>query len=279
MNRLFSVLFFLTLFLLPLKSVYPQTAVPYSPTTHSASYAYRSLSPYYVQQENESSCSLATITMIVNALLSQTATNFTPQTQKEVLERSHDRTWTKAVARGGPGITLNQCASILKKVLRAYGLHVPRVDVRHVSHPHPSKGLLHKALHLLASKKRLRCLLIANFDQSILIPIGTPVGHFSPLGDYNISSRHVLVMDVDREWTGPYWVKRSRLLRSLHTVDTDSRIYRGYLAIWIGKRELTKAEYTSPATPQCCGIYPQDPIPTSTVPSHRCAAKDIAFHS
>jgi hypothetical protein len=36
-------------------------------------------------------------------------------------------------------------------------------------------------------------------------------------------------MDVDKEWTGPYWVTQKALLKSLYTLDSEKRQYRGYI--------------------------------------------------
>jgi hypothetical protein len=91
--------------------------------------------------------------------------------------------------------------------------------------------VFNKALHSLASRKKLRTLIIVNFDQAVLLPIEGPCGHFSPLGDYNLHNHMVLVMDVDKDWTGSYWVKRSALLNSLHTQDSSRKTYRGYILI------------------------------------------------
>ena len=142
--------------------------------------------------------------MIVNALLSRTYPFFKQETQQEVLSSAHDRRWTKAVAQGGSGVSLDQFVRILKKLFHAYELGHINMRVNHVTHISSSKNKLRKALAKLASKTKLHVLIIANFDQSILIPIGEPAGHFSPLGDYRQVSKKVLVMDVDKQWTGSY---------------------------------------------------------------------------
>ena len=260
-----SCLIFLFALAPMLNGAYPKAAIPYTTEAPSRPCAFQALSPYYVQQETDSSCSLATVTMVVNALRSRITPHFTPSSQQEVLSRVHDRTWTKAVAQGGMGVSLDQCARILKKVLRVYGLHKIHVDVTHVLHLASSKGELNKALHKLASTKKLGTLLIANFDQSVLIPVGEPVGHFSPLGEYIADSKQVLVMDVDKDWTGPYWVSRAKLLKSLHTISTDNRTYRGYITITV-----------LPATARGSGKYPLALPLSSTGLTDMCEEKGIS---
>ena len=41
---------------------------------------------------------------------------------------------------------------------------------------------------------------------------GGPYAHISPIGAYDAASGRVLVLDVDREYYGPYWVRVEQLL-------------------------------------------------------------------
>ena len=39
--------------------------------------------------------------------------------------------------------------------------------------------------------------------------------HISPLGAYDAEGRRVLIMDVDRQWYGPYWTSDETLLDAM----------------------------------------------------------------
>jgi hypothetical protein len=41
---------------------------------------------------------------------------------------------------------------------------------------------------------------------------GCPCAHISPIGAYDAASGRVLVLDIDREYYGPYWVSVEQLL-------------------------------------------------------------------
>ncbi len=191
---------------------------------------YWRLSPYYLSQLTDSSCSLASATMIVNAVLSQE--NFGHKslaTQDELLNRVNDSDWRQAVKQDGDGVSLAQLKIYLAKALEAYG--VKNFEVILV----PLKGSskqdqlnLHKVL--LESEKSGKTFIIANFNQKFFTK-DLSVGHFSPIGAYDSKTQRALIMDTDRALYEPYWVSEKLLLESMSTFDKEAGHYRGYLIV------------------------------------------------
>lgn len=71
---------------------------------------------------------------------------------------------------------------------------------------------------------------IANFKNNILGG-DSRYGHFSPVAAYNKDTDEVLVMDVARHVTGPYWVEVEWLHKATNTMDSSSGKSRGLLVI------------------------------------------------
>ena len=70
---------------------------------------------------------------------------------------------------------------------------------------------------------------VLNFEQSMLIPV-KPIGHFSPVGNWNPDTDEVLVLDLDNEYPDvPYTSKLQDVVRSMCTVDTSVNQNRGYI--------------------------------------------------
>jgi hypothetical protein len=70
---------------------------------------YWHINPYYLSQLTDSSCSLASATMIMNAIKSQkklTANELV--TQDELLNKVNDNAWRIGVKQGGNGVTLDE---------------------------------------------------------------------------------------------------------------------------------------------------------------------------
>jgi len=192
---------------------------------------YWKVSPYYLSQRNESSCSLASATMLVNAARSnQTLVADQPlATQDSLLNLVKDKTWEEGVKVDGNGVTLDQMKSFVPKALEAYGLHNFTVEVIHTQDSSGEHALkLHKAL--LDMENSGQSFIIANFNQKFIS--GTmSVGHFAPLGAYDSKTKRVLIMDPDRILFEPYWVPEKRFLESMATMDEDAHKSRGYLLI------------------------------------------------
>ncbi|KTD36621.1 Phytochelatin synthase [Legionella nautarum] len=201
----------------------------YFQTNHSP--LYWRVSPYYLPQLTDSSCSLASATMIVNAVRShqQLMTDQPLAAQDELLNQVNDQRWREAVKQGGDGVALHQLKIYLEKALTVYGIKNFSVVVKQMSaNAKENESSLHQTL--IESESTGKTFIIANFNQKFFTDFEN-VGHFSPIGAYDEAARRVLIMDPDRKLYEPYWVPEQLLLKSMSTVDTDGGYFRGYLVV------------------------------------------------
>ncbi|WED44488.1 phytochelatin synthase family protein [Legionella cardiaca] len=204
---------------------------------------YWKLSPYYIHQRNDSSCSLATAAMVINAALSNQLFSKTKlATQDDILNRVKDKDWEKGVQVDGDGVTLEQFKLLLAKAFEAYGLHGFTIQLIHTQDSSKStESVLHK--HLIESEAG-QSFIIANFNQKFFTG-DESVGHFAPIGAYDMAKRRILIMDPDRTWYEPYWVPEKTLLEAMATKDMDAQQYRGYLVIKFNENRNLKASHLS----------------------------------
>jgi hypothetical protein len=196
------------------------------------------LTTYYTIQRNGTSCSLATAATILNAIreLKKGKHIDCPATQNEILEMVNDPVWDLATTDDGPGVSLEQYAQFLEKMFKAYKIDDYIVEVVHVEDKsEKTSQLLRNDLLALNNAQEVSTFLIVNFEQSMLINSQTPVGHMSPVGGYDPQRNIVLILDVDIDWTGPYWVTKEMLLNAMNTFNEDEAsqepVYRGYIRI------------------------------------------------
>lgn len=196
------------------------------PITQLASLHAAEVEKNFVFQQTNASCSLASATIVLNAILKDLESPLMPAHQHEVLEMTNNETWDTSIREDGDGVDLDQLSHYLNQLFEAYHINA-KVNTFHISNDDPDeKTQFFQYLKALNQKT----LIIANFEQAMLIPT-IPVGHFSPIGAYNQEKGEVLILDVDKEWTGPYWVDQDRLFSALHTYDSDANAFRGYLVI------------------------------------------------
>ncbi len=191
------------------------------------------LEHHFAIQHTDASCSAASVTMVVNAMLDfQGCTTF--YTEEEILATVSIPEWNKAVAQDGDGIGLDQLGHYLEMTLDAFSLPYSSVETVHVT----TAGQKDEFRQLLDHVNSSTCFVIANFDIYHTLPVDYHMGHFSPLGTYNPETNCVLVMDVDREleelegWTnGPHWVPFDKLFSGMHTYSDESNHFRGYIIL------------------------------------------------
>ena len=192
---------------------------------------YWALSPYYLPQQTDSACSLASVTMVVNAarMGKKLTADDELATQNGVLKKAAQADWDKAVGDKGKGVSLDELPKLLEASLIAYGVDVVSVEAIHT--PDSSKataGKLHKAL--LANETSAHDFIIANFIQGVFTG-DADVGHIAPVGAYDATNRRVLIMDPDRQWYEPYWVSEATFLKGMATSDKTSGKSRGYVVV------------------------------------------------
>lgn len=188
------------------------------------------LIPYYAAQRDEASCSLASVTMVVNA--ARAAKDLTADdelaTQDTVLKKTDDASW--AIDLKTKGVTLEELGKFTEEALKAYGIP-SKVEVLHADMTPEFKKKL--AAVLSQNEKSAQDFVIANFLQGTYTG-DAAVGHIAPVAAYDQKNQRVLVLDPDRKWYEPYWVSLDTFIQGMSTTDKVSGKNRGL--IWIQLR-------------------------------------------
>lgn len=190
-----------------------------------------SLMPFYEGQRSDSACSIASVTMVLNAVLSERRISAKDEVTSQaglIREMKNDK-WRAAVTQGGAGLSLDQLKEMLTQGLKISG--VKDFDVS-VVHADSANGELRASLHqdLVENESSNRNYMIANFSQGIFTG-DVAVGHVAPIGAFDEKRSRVLILDPDRQWYEPYWVSEEVFLKGLLTRDSVSAKSRGYLKL------------------------------------------------
>lgn len=190
------------------------------------------LVPYYAPQHAENACSVAAVTMAVNALRANLELRADEElaTPEGVLKQVERKRWRDKVAAAGAGVSADELAEILPDVLKGYGveasLRLERFDGQR-------QNSLARLRELLKENERSDGdLILVNFLQSEAT--GDPegeVGHFAPVAAYDAEHDRVLILDPDRRWYEPYWISSETLLRAMAARDETTSRSRGLLHI------------------------------------------------
>lgn len=230
-----------TLLLLISFSSYGETKPKYVPTTVplSQDHAYFNsgkqtdfwkLIPFYVPQHNSKACSVASVVTVLNALWpDKRQTSDAENISVESLFKLSPA-FKKAVGPTGKGQTLNELKknlSFLEAMSESqYSLEVIRFDGKDSKAEHEKLRKL-----LIENEKNQNNFIIANFLQSELTGDPEGVGHISPIGAYDADKDRVLILDTDRAYYEPYWVKSETLMKGLNAIDSSSKLARGILMV------------------------------------------------
>jgi hypothetical protein len=217
---------------------YPAQATPLARDhdyfTRASAADFWALVPYYVGQQDDVSCSLASLTMLVNAARRGSALGSEEPlvTQPRLLERVASDVWKHGLAPGGPGVTLEQLAALARQSLEAYGMKPVRVEVTHVAETTPA-ALERLRERLRSNESSGSDWLLFNFLAGAVLDTGEAgnYGHIAPVGAYDAERRRVLVLDPDRQWYEPYWLPDELALAGMATRDPDSGQPRGYVYV------------------------------------------------
>jgi hypothetical protein len=227
----------------PAASTLPKYAAFDTPLSRDHAYFSRapapdfwSLAPYYLGQQDDVSCSLASLTMLVNAARrSRPLRSDEPLvTQPSLRARAASPTWEHGLASGGPGVTLDQLGQLATQSLQVFGVTPTRVEVTHVTEASPA-ALEQLRTTLRANESSDHDWLLLNFWAASYVGTGT-YGHIAPVAAYDAETRRVLVLDPDREWYEPYWLPDEIALQGMATLDADSGRTRGYLYVSVEGR-------------------------------------------
>jgi hypothetical protein len=188
------------------------------------------LAPYYAAQQDERSCSVASIAMIVNGSRASQLLGSEDElaTQTALLERSASAPWQQAVGPQGMGVTLDELSVFALAALRAYGFASATATAIHVDATPAAAAQVHQLL--VDNERSASDFLVASFDQGVYTG-DVHAGHIAPVAAYDATRRRVLVLDPDRRWYEPYWVPEDAFVAGLATRDPVSGKSRGLLRV------------------------------------------------
>jgi hypothetical protein len=202
----------------------------------SAAPDYWALVSYYAPQKTGSSCSSASAAMALNALLNARRARGDEEeniSEETVAAKAKTFEWSALVSEAGDGgrhgLKLEQLTTGLRESLAGFGA---KAEVTAVEVSTPSKEALAAFRAALAANEASAAdIMLLHFVQDGLTGApGGPFAHISPVGAYDAATRRVLVMDVDRKWYEPYWVKDETLLKAM-AVKTAAFGHGGYAVV------------------------------------------------
>jgi hypothetical protein len=200
---------------------------------------------FYVPQFHGAACSVASVTQILNAALSERGkkTGLSADDrwleQPALLEKVKVESWKERVLGGNllktglsRGVTLDQLAQISEAAFKDAGFTKAQATVHRFDGDLPAaKAALLRLLQ--ENEQSTRDFLLANFDQKRFTD-DAEVGHISPIGAFDAqSSGKVLIFDTDHEYYEPYWVSVETLLEGLRTTDSVSGKTRGLVRLQV----------------------------------------------
>lgn len=177
---------------------------------------------YYTGQESGIYCSVAAVTMVLNAITRTSAdlrASDANYRQPQLLDDVRTSHWKERVTGNGwegrKGLTLAELEDVVGDTIKTYGLQGWTVTRRFFTEATPAALAELRAI-LEANEASSSDFVIAHFLQDKLTcDPGGPYPHISPIGAYDAASGRVLILDVDREYYSPYWVSVERLLIAL----------------------------------------------------------------
>lgn len=196
------------------------------------------LMPYYVGQDNDSSCSAATLTTILNGV--RNATELTQEdelvTQNSLREKFTDDQYRYNTC-GDPalaiqhgimrlGVTVERLSEVLKTAMDKLKLlnkktviQIYEIDQKNLE---TSKKKFHELL--VKNEKSSNDFIIINFTQGVLTGDGAGmIGHIAAVAAYDSKNKRVLILDPDRKWYEPYWSPEAKVFEAIADKKSDPK--------------------------------------------------------
>jgi hypothetical protein len=180
----------------------------------------RALWRHYVKQYHESSCSVAAVATVINALgevIRGAADNIT---QMDLLDRVKTGNWKKRMSpegdNGKHGMPFRLFGEVVKGSIDVFQIpvvSVETVDLHKNSLPEQEKKKLLRR-RLEAFETLGNGVIIIHFDQGAYVP-DLNIPHISPVGGYDTATGRVTILDVDQTQSGPYSVSFDRFYRGI----------------------------------------------------------------
>ncbi|MCB1416629.1 MAG: phytochelatin synthase family protein [Phyllobacteriaceae bacterium] len=193
---------------------------------------YWAMSPFYLPQQTNAACSLASIAVAMNTLRGlPPASDDTLITQDNLLETVANPVWSEQAKQDGDGVKFADLLDAVSKSTQALGIEAEISSVQPASDEAVTLDAFRAVL--AANEKSSSDVLIVYFNQGVVT--GDWDGpHVSPIGAYDPQTDRVLVMDVDREWYVPYWTPVSVLFEALKKpTSAEHGILEGETGGWV----------------------------------------------
>jgi len=193
---------------------------------------YWAMAPFYLAQQTNAACSLASMAVAMNTLRGLPASaKETLITQDSLLEAVADPAWNRQAAQDGDGVTFDGLVDQAQAGPAALAIDAS-VEARQ------------PALDRTATLEALRALLAENEESASDVVLvyynqGVVTGdwdgpHVSPIGAYDAERDRVLIMDVDREWYVPYWTTTETLYKAmLKPTSAEHGVLEGEVGGWV----------------------------------------------
>ncbi|MGE0261984.1 MAG: phytochelatin synthase family protein [Candidatus Obscuribacterales bacterium] len=184
-------------------------------------------------QRTRTSCSVASLSIALNALTSVHCRGVVEQTLDEdkVLARMTMDKLRQNLSQGTGGATLNEAAEIAVETLAGLELLDPSVTAHHIDEPNETYTEIFRGD--LAGSTGGSSVIIVNYHQGVATGRDLSHGHFAPAAPVTPEARQVCVVDPARDGA-PFVLDAEHLVRAMATRDKDSGRNRGYLKIALG---------------------------------------------
>lgn len=168
---------------------------------------------YYVKQFNGAACSVATAATVLNTArtLTMDSAEPAPLTQHEILDAVQAADWKERIVptkhKRSRGVPIIELFEAIEGSLKHYRIPYDTVELVHLRQTDASPADEKETLfnRLVALEESGIHFIIGHFNQGIFLP-EMHIPHISPVGAFNIRDKEVLVLDVDKDGPGPYWV-------------------------------------------------------------------------
>ena len=203
--------------------VYLDSAEGFRRLEQSDHQSFVTLGMYFLSQETQTFCGVASSTMVLNALVSKEERPLVPEWSPYRFF-AQSAFFTLEVEKIAPRKDVLNNGMTLQQLGDALATFPVRVEVYHASDKSEEAFRL-DAREVLSSG---HCLIV-NYLRTGTGQVGG--GHFSPLAAYNEESDSFLILDVARYKYPPSWVNTTELWNAMNTLDSDSGKKRGYLVV------------------------------------------------
>ena len=176
----------------------------------------------HLKQYHESSCSVASVVNVVNAIGEIQGTFPKPRmlSQMDILDRVKAANWKKRMSpegdNGKRGLPLFMLGEVVKESLETYGIaHRSVTTIQTVKDPSKSAQLKQNLLeHLKAFDPHGRAVIIAHFNQGVFVK-ALHIPHISPVGAFDPKTNSVTLLDVDFLQEKPYRISFDRFYEGI----------------------------------------------------------------